>query len=269
MTDELEDFVARAVRGDKSSLGHVCSAVQGSVYRLALRMLGTVQDAEDSTQEILVLVVTHLAQFDGRSRFSTWVYAIASRHLLRARRSRLEERAVPIGDVAAAVEMGLSGSEASSLPEGDVRLLARDVRRTCTQAMLLALTREERLAVILADVLGATDQVGAAICDVSADTFRKRLSRGRATLRPVLEEQCGLSDAKNPCRCERQAAVKQRVGMKLPVYTDPEDEAQLARARDQLGALTRLGPVFAIEPPPAPRRELWQELASRVPDLLE
>jgi RNA polymerase sigma factor (sigma-70 family) len=227
-----------------------------------------VQDAEDSTQEILVLVVTHLAQFDGRSRFTTWVYTIASRHLLRARRTRLEERAVPVGDVATAVEMGLSASDASSLPEGDARLLARDVHRTCTQAMLLALTREERLAVLLADVLGATDQVGAAICETSSDTFRKRLSRGRATLRPLLEEQCGLSNAKNPCRCARQAAVKQRVGMKLPVYTDPEDDVQLARARDQLGVLSRLGPVFAIDPPPAPRRELWRELVDRVPDLL-
>jgi RNA polymerase sigma factor (sigma-70 family) len=268
MTDELEDFVSRAVQGDKVALGRVCSSVQGSVYRLALRMLGTVQDAEDSTQEILVLVVTHLAQFDGRSRFTTWVYTIASRHLLRARRSRLEERAVPISDVAGAVEMGLAASEASSLPEGDVRLLARDVHRTCTQAMLLALTREERLAVLLADVLGATDQLGAAICEVSADTFRKRLSRGRATLRPLLEEQCGLSNAKNPCSCARQAAVKQRAGMKLPVYSDPEETAQLARARDQLGALSRLGPVFAIEPPPDARRELWRELVNRVPDLL-
>jgi RNA polymerase sigma factor (sigma-70 family) len=231
-------------------------------------MLGTVQDAEDSTQEILVLVVTHLAQFDGRSRFTTWVYTIASRHLLRARRSRLEERAVSISDVAAAVEMGLAASEASSLPEGDVRLLARDVHRTCTQAMLLTLTREERLAVLLADVLGAADQLGAAICEVSADTFRKRLSRGRATLRPLLEEQCGLSNAKNPCRCARQAAVKQRAGLKLPVYSDPEETAQLARARDQLGALSRLGPVFAIEPLPAARRELWRELVNRVPDLL-
>jgi RNA polymerase sigma factor (sigma-70 family) len=243
-------------------------------------MLGTVQDAEDSTQEILVLVVTHLAQFDGRSKFTTWVYTIASRHLLRARRSRSEERAVPIGDVASAVEMGLSASDASWLPEGDVRLLARDVHRTCTQAMLLALTREERLAVLLADVLGATDQVGASICEVSADTFRKRLSRGRATLRPILEEQCGLSSANNPCRCARQAAVKQRAGMKLPLYKDPEAgaaddtgaaheaDAQLSRARDQLGALSRLGPVFAIEPPPAPRSELWSALASRLPDLL-
>src|SRR5690349_11691504 len=134
LPDPLAPLVQRAVSGDRVALEDVCRAVQGTVYGLALRMLGTVEDAEDSTQEILVLVVTHLSQFDGRSRVSTWVYSIASRHLLRARRSRLEQRAVAVADVASAVDAGLAQSDAAALPAGDVRLLARDVQRTCTQA---------------------------------------------------------------------------------------------------------------------------------------
>jgi hypothetical protein len=181
----------------------------------------------------------------------------------------MEERAVSMGDVGQAVEFGLAATEPAALPEGDARLLARDVQRTCTQAMLLALSREERLAVLLSDVLGATDAVGAAICEIKPDAFRQRLARGRATLRPLLEQQCGLSDPKNPCRCGRQAAAKQRHGLKLPVYRDAEDRAAaLARAEDQMGDVARLGQVFAIEPPPAPARELWERLAERFPDLL-
>jgi hypothetical protein len=135
--------------------------------------------------------------------------------------------------------------------------------------MLLCLSREERLAVLLAEVLGATDVVGASICDVSPDAFRQRLARGRATLRPLLEEQCGLSNPSNPCRCARQAATKQRVGLKIPMYRDPQEQAHgLSRAQDQLGTLARLGHVFAVEPPPLPRQELWQELERRFPDLL-
>jgi RNA polymerase sigma factor (sigma-70 family) len=242
--------------------------VQGLAYRLSLRMLGAAQDAEDATQEILVLVVTHLSQFDGRSRFTTWVYAIASRHLLRARRSRMEERAVAIGDVANAIELGLAHSDPASLPVGDVRLLARDVQRTCTQAMLLCLSREERLAVLLGDMLGASDAVGAELCEVSRDAFRQRLSRGRATLRPLLEERCGIENPERPCRCTRQAAAKQRAGLKLPVYRDAEEDVSLARAEDQLGSVARLGHVLAVEPPPMPRPELWSEIARRIPDLL-
>jgi len=176
---------------------------------------------------------------------------------------------VRIGDVADAIAQGIAASEPATLPAGDARLLARDVQRTCTQAMLLSLSREERLAVLLTDLLGATDVVGAAICDVGPAAFRQRLARGRATLRPLLEAQCGLENPDNPCRCARQAAVKQRVGLKLPVYGDALEHAErLARAEEQLGAIARLGHVLAIEPPPAPRRELWRALELRFPDLL-
>ena len=268
-TDPLRDLTARAVAGDKAALQAICTALQAPIYALALRMLGTAQDAEDCTQEILVLVVTHLAQYDGRSRVSTWVYTIASRHLLRARRSKMEERTHRIGDVSDAIELGLAQSEPASLPVGDARLLARDVQRTCTQAMLMCLSREERLAVLLGDMLGATHVVGAAICEVTPEAFRQRLSRGRAVLRPILEQQCGISNPSNPCRCVRQAATKQRFGLKLPVYKDAEAPADVvARAREQLGSMARLGHVFAIDPPPAPNRELWHELARRFPDLL-
>jgi hypothetical protein len=107
--------------------------------------------------------------------------------------------------------------------------------------MLLSLSREERLAVLLGDVLGATDTVGADICEIAPDAFRQRLARGRAKLRPLLEAQCGLSNPSNPCRCERQAAAKQRAGMKLPVYRDPEDAEALSRAGDQLGTARMAG----------------------------
>lgn len=269
VTDDLPALVARAVAGDRSALQAVCRTIQPPIYRLALRMLGTVQDAEDCTQEILVLAITHLAEYDGRSRVSTWVYTIASRHLMRARRSRTEERAHHIGDVSEAIAIGLAATEPAALPVGDVRLLARDVQRTCTQAMLLCLSREERLAVLLTEVLGATDVVGASICETTPDAFRQRLARGRATLRPLLEEQCGIANPANRCRCVRQAATKQRFGRKLPVYSDPEEQAgALTRASAELGAMTRLGHVFAIEPPPTPRPELFRELERRFPDLL-
>src|SRR5882724_12010803 len=144
MSELLENLVGRAVKGDKVALHDFCRAIQAPVYRLSLRMLGSAQDAEDCTQEILVLVVTRLAQYAGKSQVSTWVYTIAARHLLRARRSRQEEHSVSMDDVANAIELGLGATEPVSLPAGEVRLLARDVQRTCTQAMLLSLSREER-----------------------------------------------------------------------------------------------------------------------------
>lgn len=261
----LEQLAARATGGDRAALEAVCRALQGPVYRLALRMLGGVQDAEDATQEILVVIATHLAQFRGDSKLTTWAYTIASRHLSGVRKSRHEERALPVDDLARLIDAGLAATTASSLPEGDVAVLARDVQRTCSQAMLLTLSRDERHAVVLVEMLGASDALGAEICEVREDTFRQRLSRGRAKLAPVLEQRCGLVDAGAPCSCTRQAAAKQGAGIKLPIYRDP---AGTERANLELGSLSRLRGLFAIEPPPVPQRDLWSAVVARCPGLL-
>jgi hypothetical protein len=49
---------------------------------------------------------------------------------------------------------------------------------------------------------------------------------------------------------------------------DGTERDSMSRAFDQLGTMVRLGQVFAIEPLPAPRQELWNELLQRFPDLL-
>ncbi|MGH2708584.1 MAG: RNA polymerase sigma factor, partial [Actinomycetota bacterium] len=86
----LEELARRAASGDRSALERVVAAVRDPIYRLALRMLSDPDDAEDCTQDILILVVTHLGSFEGRSRLLTWVYKIASRHLLRLRKRAAE-----------------------------------------------------------------------------------------------------------------------------------------------------------------------------------
>jgi RNA polymerase sigma factor (sigma-70 family) len=270
VSESLEELAARGLAGDRAALEALCRALQGPIYRLAQRMLGHPADAEDCTQEILVRVVTRLAQFRGEARLMTWVYTIATRHLLRARTSRAESRAVPIDDVAGAIDAGLALTrDAAELRDGEARVLARDVQRTCTQAMLLCLTREERIAVLLAEMLGATDAIGAEVCGIEPDAFRQRLSRARAVLRPLLEERCGLADPTRPCRCIRQVVAKQRAGHRLPVYRDgAEETAALARADEQLGAMRQLRRVLTVNPPPAPRAALWAELVARFPDLL-
>lgn len=268
MTASLEQLAAHSLTGDRAALEALCRALQGPIYRLAQRMLGHPADAEDGTQEILVLVVTHLAQFRGDAKLLTWVYTIAVRHLLRARASRAESRPVAVEDVARAIDAGLASTQdVTALAEGEARVLARDVQRTCTQAMLMCLSREERIALLLAELLGATDTIGAEICDIEPDAFRQRLTRARGKLLPVLEERCGLAEPARPCRCARQVVAKQRAGLRLPVYQDATAE-DVDRASEQLGSLRRLGGVFGVDPPAEPHASLWARLAERLPDLL-
>lgn len=52
MTESLEQLAERAVAGDRGALEALCRALQGPIYRLAQRMLGHPDDAEDCAQEI-------------------------------------------------------------------------------------------------------------------------------------------------------------------------------------------------------------------------
>ena len=269
--DPLRSLVEAAVTGDASALESVCMRLSGPVYRLALRMLQDPSDAEDASQEILVQVVTHLSQFRGDSKVLTWVYTIATRHLLRFRRGRKEHSVSP-DTIAAVVDAGLAATQPGDLPEGEAKVLEREVRLACTQNMLFALTREERIAVILVEVLGADDALAASICDIKPVAFRQRLSRARRKLRPVLEERCGLHNPSSSCRCMRQAAARQRLQpSRSPKWTilPVEDQARVSRAQDQLRSVNAMGAVFAIDPPIAPPSDLWETIASKLPDVLQ
>ena len=86
----LEDVARRAIDGDGHALDRLVRDLQGDVYGLALRMLWNREDAEDATQEILVRVVTRLAQFDFRSKLKTWVYRVAVNYILDVKKSPME-----------------------------------------------------------------------------------------------------------------------------------------------------------------------------------
>ena len=65
-------------------------------------------------------------------------------------------------------------------PEPDKTLLTEEVRIGCMQGMLQCLEKKERIAFILGEILEITDSEASEILSISRETFRKRLSRGRA-----------------------------------------------------------------------------------------
>jgi len=77
--------IERAVAGNAAAIEAVVRSLQVRYFGLARRMMLDPADAEDATQEALLRVVTHLAQFRGASKFSTWAWQ-GVRSLLEASR---------------------------------------------------------------------------------------------------------------------------------------------------------------------------------------
>ena len=165
---DLEDLARRAAGGDRAALELLVGAITDDVYRLAIRMLGHPTDAEDACQEILIKVVTHLGGFRGESGVRTWVWKVATNHLLSVRRSRRELPGLSFEAFEGMLEAGLAaGAEA---PEDPV--LEEEVKLGCTHTMLMCLDREHRAAFVLSEVLDLTGEEGAEVLGISSATFR-------------------------------------------------------------------------------------------------
>src|ERR1700730_4506280 len=92
--------LARARQGDNDAFRALVERHSRSVFRLAFRMTGNEQDAEDLVQETFLRAYRQLGKFDGRAGFSTWLYRIAancSLDLIRARKRRQEQQ-VPVDE---------------------------------------------------------------------------------------------------------------------------------------------------------------------------
>lgn len=213
--------VAAATSGDLGAMDALLMAIQPGIYNLAVRMLGQRDDASDATQEILLKVVTHLAQFRAEAGFGTWVFQIARNHLLTAATRAKESPEVSLEAIQARLQQGLDYAagqgaavadwqgEQSLTPED--KLAARQVALGCTQNMLMALGREQRLAYILDAVFALPSQQAAQVLDIDVAAYRKRLSRARVLLAPLFASTCGLTNPAAPCRCERQLPALQKV----------------------------------------------------------
>ena len=97
-----ETLAARAAAGDEPAFEALVIRYQARVFRLARRLTGNDGDAQDALQDAFLQVHRHLPSFRGESRFSTWLYRIATNAALMLRRARgAAARGVPGGVPAA------------------------------------------------------------------------------------------------------------------------------------------------------------------------
>ena len=176
---EIEDhvLVRRAQRGDAIATDTLVRRHYDSVRTVCHRIVINRADAEDATQYALIAIVKALPQFDGRSKFSTWVYRIATNAALDEVR-RIGRRPLPTADEA--VYDSISTDQSGAV---DVQMEVR--------AALSRLPEEYRSALVLRHIADLDYEEIATIQGVPVGTVRSRLSRGRIELAKILGNQTG------------------------------------------------------------------------------
>ena len=175
--------------------------MQNLIFNLSLRFLWNRMDAEDATQEILIKLITNLGKFNGKSKFSTWAYRIATNHLLNLKKSTLEQA---FSTFSIFTEDLNSSLDVQGYDHADKEILEKEVKVGCTLAMLQCLDRDLRITFILGAVLKLKSNIGAEITGTSSENFRKRLEKSRKLIGAFLNNQCGVYNPANKCRCAKR-----------------------------------------------------------------
>jgi RNA polymerase sigma-70 factor (ECF subfamily) len=187
MEDSDSVAVARVKAGDGDAYRALVERHSRSVFRLAYRMTGNEQDAEDVVQETFLRAYKQLHRYEARASFGTWLYRIASNYSLDLVRSRkrhpqasFEESPSP-GEAANIVH-----SVASDAPGPDRLLFGDEVQRTVS-ATLDQLSQQERTAFVLRHFEGQSiEEIGSSL-GLSGNATKHSIFRAVQKLRRALE----------------------------------------------------------------------------------
>jgi len=206
---DIESLVNKAQNADKKALEELLKRIQDNIYYLSLRMLHNKDDAQDATQEILILVMTKLSTFEFKSAFRTWVYKVASNYLLSSKKVKAKELGLNFNMFKQDLESDFDNSEEMK-SDPYYQLMLNEVRVSCTMAMLLCLDQKHRLAYILGYIFELEQSEGSEILGINKDTYRQQLSRARKKVEEFTQESCGLVNKKAQCSCDKkiQCSIK-------------------------------------------------------------
>lgn len=181
--------VARVKAGDLDAFRHLVERHSRSVFRLAYRLTGHEQDAEDVVQETFLKAYRQIRRFEARSSFATWLYRITvncSHDLLR-QRPRAGTRP-SLDDPDLGLEAGLADGTASADPLRE--LASRQIDERVRSAMR-ELSDQERSAFVMRHFEGLSiDEIGRALglqTSAAKHSVFRAVQKLRRALDPVAE----------------------------------------------------------------------------------
>ncbi|MFN3974546.1 MAG: RNA polymerase sigma factor [Dehalococcoidia bacterium] len=149
------------------------------VYQICLRILGDATEAEDATQETFLSALRAWEALRGQAQVSTWLYRIAVNACLQRLRKRKHEHWLTDSIHEGKYIPAWRGAPQRAAEQSELR------RRI--QEGLARLPPDLRVAVVLRDVQGLSNEEAARVVGASITAFKARLHRGRLLLRQFLE----------------------------------------------------------------------------------
>jgi RNA polymerase sigma-70 factor (ECF subfamily) len=175
--DDFDDqmIVAEVVAGQKDLFRLLVQRHERAVYGMGLSFFRNVEDASDFVQEVFLKVFRNLARFEGRARFSTWLYKVAYNTALNSVNRRKEYHSL---------------AEEDQAVDGDTpeRKALQAAARDAVLGAITELPGRYRVCVDLFFFYGRSYQEIEAITGFPVNTIKSHVFRAKKLLRAKLED---------------------------------------------------------------------------------
>lgn len=182
MTQMQDDATAVALArdGNEDAFRFLVERHSRHIFRLACRMTGRPEDAEDVVQETFVRAFRQLSRFEARANFATWLYRIAYNCAIDHLRARPHRETPEERETLEAMSDVVKG------PDADDLVYAGEISERVQQA-LGGLSDKERAAFLMRHYHGhSIDEIGAAL-GMKANATKHSIFRAVKKMRTALE----------------------------------------------------------------------------------
>jgi RNA polymerase sigma-70 factor (ECF subfamily) len=183
-TDETA-LVAQSREGDTRAFGELVRRYEGKIFRLAQHVTQNREDAEDVLQETFMKAYEHLDQFQGNSKFYTWIVRIAVNQALMKLRRRKTDRSVSLDENIDTGEDTIV-REIAAWDEDPEQRFSRDELGRILDSAVQSLDAPYRSVFVLRDIDELSTEETAEALGLSVPAVKSRLLRARLQLREKL-----------------------------------------------------------------------------------
>jgi RNA polymerase sigma-70 factor, ECF subfamily len=194
-----DDLIRLAQDGDTNAFSELVRRYEDTVFKFSYKVCREREKAEETLQDTFINVYRKLTSFDGKSKFSTWLYTIVTNNCLmkrrRQKRYELEESLesydhMPVGD------NGKPARDIARWEETPADIVLGKELQEVLNAAILKLSQDYRVVFVMRDIEGKSNEETAQILGLSVEATKSRLRRARAFLRDQLHPYMAATEGR-------------------------------------------------------------------------
>ena len=178
-------LVALARQGDTQAFNELVEHYQRKIFRLAQNITQNREDAEDVLQETFLKAYEHLPEFEGHSKFYTWIVRIAVNEALMKLRKRKWDKTVWLDEPATVGEDSVA-REIAVWEDNPEQRYSKEEMHDILEKAVNGLAPPYRTVFVLRDMDGLSTEDTASALDLTVPAVKSRLLRARLQLRDKL-----------------------------------------------------------------------------------